>query len=272
MSERNLTEYIDAYLDDILTGSEREAFQQKMQEDPGFSLEVEAQMAVRLLVLKVEKRNYFRQLEEELFNSTALIDRYLEGVMSESELQWFEQKLAEDEKLQQDVKAQQMIIEAVQRQEVKKKFLDLEKEIEEEEKEEQKDAPVIHLSSHRNLWMAIAASVAILISVAAVFFLNRPQDQVIASYSIDVDGTALGYAGSKQSMEVIIMKSDDFPLHYTLQNDSLTVYLEEPSISKKDIQIEYDPSASPPYMLILKGQNYLLDFTSDQPQPLGSSE
>ena len=273
--ERNLTEYIDAYLDNTLTGAEKEAFQQKVKEDPEFRLEVEAQITVRSLVAKAEKRAYFSQLEEELFNTTALIDRYLEGSMTERELEWFEQRLEEEMELRKDVEAQRMIIEAVERQEAKKKFQNLEKKFEGQQEAEQKETPVIQIHNRKNIWMAVAASIAIFISVATVFLLNRSQDQqlaqdqFIASYNINVEehGPAVR-SQPGEALEVLIVKSEKHPLHYTKQNETLIIYLKDPSLNEEDIQIEHDASAEQPYKLIIKDQAYLLEDTSEDPQPL----
>lgn len=279
--KRNLTEYIDAFLDATLTDAEKDEFQQKMLEDSVFRLEVEAQSVVRSLVAKNEKRAYFSHLEEELFNTTALIDRYLEGNMSGSELQWFEQRLEEDDELRQDLAAQRMIIKAAQRQEVKKKFQDLEKEIDSSKEDEQEVTPVIPFYRRKRVWLAIAASVAILISIAAVFIIDRSQnqpiyalesdqEQLIARYSISVD--VIGTTLRSQPWDVSILKSKKYPLHYVKQNETLILYLEDPALSKEDIQIEEDPSAEQPYKLILKDQAYLLEDTSVDPQPLEAIE
>ena len=76
-SEENKTEWIDQYLDDALKEQERTEFERRLQSDPAFRLEVEAQKAVRRSLqdwgnaeLKAKFKQFHARMQQQEDSST----------------------------------------------------------------------------------------------------------------------------------------------------------------------------------------------------------
>ena len=63
--DENKSEWIDRYLDEMLSPEERKSFENSMADNPDFRLEVDAQQAVRALIIRQGEQASLRKMFDE---------------------------------------------------------------------------------------------------------------------------------------------------------------------------------------------------------------
>jgi hypothetical protein len=239
--DKDLTGYIDAYLDGSLAEEALQNFESKMQDDPEFLLEVEAQRAIRSLVRQNEAKKVFQNFEEEI----------------QQELMAQEQMVAEPAAF---YKPESGSLEAST------------KYILEDTRDEEN---VIPLNSVDNFYkIAFAATVSLLIVFAGYYWIfNKSTEknfgqEVFAHYTIDVQLTDSNIRNIEEKMVVTIIKDENLDHHYRFSGDTVFLYFRSFEPSQQDLALKYDPEADLPYRILITDKLYQIDESVSEPVPL----
>lgn len=197
-------------------------------------------------------------------NNIEWIDEYLDGSLSDGELQRFEEKLASDIEFEREVHAQRMVRDSIKRAELKEFF----NKINEEAKGEW---PVKSLFGHFGYRWAIAASIALLVGVSLFIIARRSLDEspdpefIAQSFVLEVLSED-GLRNLSDQVEVQLIEHKDFQFHYTFSNEVLKLYLKNVDHAP-GIKIFYD--AFEGYEVEIAGKRYGIEEQGDStPVPL----
>lgn len=265
MENNELTTYIDAFLEGILSEEEKAQFINRIASDPELKLEVEAQKKLKATIQRNELKKKLVTFERHFIpDKTTLIDSYLSESLSEELLLYVKNKLVEDESFQSEVEAQQHIISSIKRRDLKEKLQNFENKrsvLQEGKKEEVKEVKFIPFSPKV---ISLAASVLIILFISVFFLTNPYQDvQVVSSYKVEVEhrNEGLGFAGDeKGNIDVEIIVDGEHTHHYDLSNKKLRIYFEEGK-TVNNIKIVFDPTSIPSYMITLDDEQFYIDET-----------
>lgn len=194
-------------------------------------------------------------------NRTDLIDRYLEGDLSDEDRREFEERMENNREFRKEVALQQKIAQTVKEQERAKLKNEIKQLFEEEiNNKESGSAPVIDISSRWRTF-AIAAAVAALLVASVIFIVNRTE--VVGPQIVYLEVKLL--PGSRGSLPVpdslaleVITEDPAYSFHYQL-GDTLRLYGD---FDLDALGIFYEPNDNQ-YLLQWKGREYELVETEE---------
>ena len=226
-------------------------------------------------------------------NLTEIIDRYLQGRMSASELEEFEHNLAIDEELRLEVEAQKAVIQLIHEDGQEEKMRQLFKGF--QEKLQAEESPIIKplredptkeifqtsRTQRYTRYFAIAASVTFIAFIGFLLWRNGnltedlPQKITQAEKSISIpiylsDSSSFGFAGSSQVLEEIniqlLVDSVNAPSYRFFNGVDLQILSPDTTLWASDIFLSRDGDNV--YTLVIDSLPYPIQYGSRTLSPL----
>ena len=204
-------------------------------------------------------------------NKTEIIDRYLNGTLDAATLAEVEQKVQEDAGFRNEVDAQKALIGQLQ-WEGREKLRGHLKTLHRRNFPEDVPGGIVKKDrdiSSRKLWLAVAASVALLVVAFLLFFpdnqkrerhsIGKEMHMKVPLYVSGSDG--LGFSGrsdikATDSVNVSIISGTEYRHHYRF-DDTLKLYISEFS-TNEDLTVTYHRENNV-YRLLWDGELYDID-------------
>lgn len=217
-------------------------------------------------------------------NRTDLIDQYLDGVLSGEALQKFEEQMNIDQDFRKEVALQQKIVHTIKEKErnelrstIQQLFqeeinnkslppigkLDDQVKVDETDHDATKVVDIAPSPTPFRRYVAIAATIGLLIVAAIFFFTRQPgnSETQFAYLEVTIPPGGRGELPTQipDSLAVEIMNQHpEYDFHYQL-GDTLKLYGD---FNIDDVTIYYEPNAEQ-YLLLMDDTEYSLNKTSD---------
>jgi hypothetical protein len=219
-------------------------------------------------------------------NKTEIIDSYLEGSLDAADRQEVEERMRQDAAFRREVELQHALTQQIQLRgelQLKKRLGALHEQHlgTGQRTEEEQRTNVRSLWSRRAYW-AVAASLALLLVVGSVLWLNRAtwfsggtssgrQPIAFQVPVLEKGDSELGFGGETavtDSVVVQLLQEAQYNNHYRFR-DTLQLFLSQPLAQPSGIKLNFDRQTST-YHLELNGNTYRLEKGFNQVRPLAA--